>query len=151
MLPYQSNQKDFRPWGHFEILKSGFLSDGREFCDKRLVISPYKILSLQSHDYREEIWHVQSGHLTAIKNWRRYKIGEGREIHIPAKTIHTIANMNDAPLVLYERQIGLCREDDIIRYADCYGRPISAQGPGWLFFSMKLYRILLNQLAENTV
>ena len=151
MKNYRIGDREFRPWGYFKVLDAGTLPDGRNFCEKLLVIAPNKILSLQSHDLREEVWTVQAGTLTALRNWRRHILSAGATITIPKRSIHTIANVGKEPLVLLERQYGTCLEDDIIRYADSYGRALSASGPAWLFLTQRLYKSMAKEIMREAL
>ena len=45
-----------KPWGYFEILKSG-----KKFLVKKLFIKPGGMLSLQTHEHRSEHWIVAQG------------------------------------------------------------------------------------------
>jgi mannose-6-phosphate isomerase-like protein (cupin superfamily) len=48
---------------------------------------------------------------------------EGETVIIPAGTVHRIANNSDLNKVeIIEVQRGMCREDDIVRLEDDYGR-----------------------------
>ena len=42
-----------KPWGSFEILKSG-----KKFLLKKIFVKPGGVLSLQSHEHRSEHWIV---------------------------------------------------------------------------------------------
>ena len=45
-----------KPWGSFEILKSG-----KKFLVKKIFVKPGGVLSLQSHEHRSEHWIVAEG------------------------------------------------------------------------------------------
>ena len=45
-----------KPWGYYEILKSG-----KKFLVKKLFIKPGGMLSLQNHEHRSEHWLVAEG------------------------------------------------------------------------------------------
>ena len=47
---------------------------------------------------------------------------KGNTIDIPVGTLHCMANVSKEPCIVEELQTGICKEDDIIRYADNYGR-----------------------------
>lgn len=53
---YQKGDRDTRPWGTWEVLDAG---DG--FCVKRICVTPGNILSLQSHNFRDEHWIIIKG------------------------------------------------------------------------------------------
>ncbi len=146
MKAYAAGERDFRPWGHYEVRH--FTSENNiEFCEKIITINPGQVLSLQSHELRDEFWQVEDGALTAIRNHNRYHLQTGQTISIPRRTIHSMANLSAKPLIVYERQSGICREDDITRYCDNYGRAIVSDGPNDLFFSISLYNTLLGDIA----
>lgn len=119
---YYVGELGTRPWGHFKVIGAGIDETGQEFCEKEITVNPGQILSLQSHNFRGEKWSVIEGELIVILDGRRYDLKEGESIVIPLKSIHAMANGGDKPCVVYEKQMGLCSEDDIIRYVDMYGR-----------------------------
>ncbi len=45
-----------KPWGYYEILKSG-----KRFLVKKLFVKPGGMLSLQNHEHRSEHWLVAEG------------------------------------------------------------------------------------------
>ena len=113
-----SKEIEFRPWGGYEILEEG---DG--FKVKRIWVQPGEVLSLQSHSHRSEHWII-------VKGTGRVTLGdetlirrENESAFIPAETRHQIANPGQEPLEFIEVQKGVyLGEDDIVRYADKYGR-----------------------------
>ena len=88
----QMNQIEYRPWGSYEVLL-----DEPNYKVKRIVLNPYERFSLQYHKGREEHWVILP-----------------KEIH------RATAGPNG--LVFIETQTGICKEDDIIRLEDDYGR-----------------------------
>lgn len=129
-----------RPWGNYEIL----YEDTRTKV-KRIVVYPGKRLSLQSHSKRMEDWIIVSGKGRVTKTWpvkyyplsevqptlekieffklRNYDVWVGASIMILLGEPHRIENIGNEPLVFIEVQTGESfDEDDIIRYADDYGR-----------------------------
>ncbi|MCB1592141.1 MAG: phosphomannose isomerase type II C-terminal cupin domain [Alphaproteobacteria bacterium] len=119
---YYIGEVGTRPWGEFKVIGAGIEETGQEFCEKEITVNPGQILSLQSHNFRGEKWTVLEGELIVVLDNQRYDLKEGESIIIPLKSIHAMANGSDKPCVVYEKQIGLCSEDDIIRYVDMYGR-----------------------------
>ena len=45
-----------------------------------------------------------------------------RAIEVRRGAVHCMANTTDRPCIVRERQTGLCREHDIQRHLDAYGR-----------------------------
>ena len=148
--PYSVGDQDIRPWGSYVVLRTNILPDGNEVCEKMITVSPGKILSLQSREYRSERWHVVHGHLTVICNDRCVSIKAGESIDIPKGAVHCMANLTLFPVKVSEIQTGICREDDIVRYMDAYNRigEIDCQGevPNE---SISLYQDLLERIKEG--
>lgn len=123
MAAYVVGEKGFRPWGVYEVIGVGTNAQGEEYCEKEITVHPGQILSLQSHEYRREVWTVKKGRLEVVLNGKKHSLIAGDTIEIPLHAIHCMANPSQmTDTVVYERQIGMCREDDIIRYIDAYGR-----------------------------
>ena len=118
---YTIGDRDTRPWGHYEVLDVGVEND-EEFCVKTITVNPGGVLSLQSHELRREEWTVTEGVLEVTRNDEIITLQTGESINIPQGAIHRMANRSDAPAVVREIQRGICREDDIKRYEDLYGR-----------------------------
>jgi mannose-6-phosphate isomerase-like protein (cupin superfamily) len=106
----------------------GFNGAGEEYCEKEITVHPGHILSLQSHQQRRETWTVQHGILTIILDGQSVELTAGGVIHVPQKSIHCMANLGTESCVVHERQEGICREEDIYRYVDNYGRADTASG-----------------------
>lgn len=106
-----------RPWGSYKILDVG-----KNFCKKEIIVSPGQILSLQSHKYRKEHWEVKSGTITVMVGNEIIILGVGESIDISVGVLHCMANKSNDFCIIEEMQTGICKEDDIIRYADNYGR-----------------------------
>ena len=51
-----------------------------------------------------------------------WDVETGDRVEIGRFEVHRITNEGDAPLVILELQTGDCREDDIFRVDDDYGR-----------------------------
>ena len=81
-----------KPWGTYEVLL-----DEPNYKVKRIVVHPYERFSLQYHKHREEHWVI-----------------------LPTELHRATAGPNG--LVFIETQTGDCREEDIIRLEDDYGR-----------------------------
>jgi mannose-6-phosphate isomerase-like protein (cupin superfamily) len=119
---YKVGDNDQRPWGKYVVTAVGKDESGEEYCEKDITVNPDQILSLQSHNHRREIWTVIQGTLTVVVDDKRLTLKEGESVNIPLQAIHCMANLEQDPCVVHERQMGLCSEEDIIRYVDAYGR-----------------------------
>lgn len=108
---------DNRPWGRWEE----YLNEPG-YRVKRIVVHPGERLSLQKHEHREEHWVVVQGEGQFTLDDDVRPVSAGDRLHIPKEGVHRIENDSDAPLVFIETQLGICREDDIIRLEDDYGR-----------------------------
>jgi len=124
MPGYRPGEKDTRPWGMWEVLETGH-ENGEEFCIKRITVNPGGVLSLQSHKLRRENWTLESGTLEVTRDKEIITLTPGQNIDIPLGAVHRMANRSDTPAIVREIQRGICREDDIIRYEDIYGRTAS--------------------------
>lgn len=107
-----------RPWGNYETL----VMDGR-FQVKRITVNPGAELSLQMHHHRAEHWVVVSGTAEVTNGNEARLYTENQSTYIPVGTRHRLKNPGVIPLVLIEIQSGAyLGEDDIVRFADVYGR-----------------------------
>ena len=107
-----------RPWGNYEILR-----DEDHFKVKTITIASGQRLSYQSHEKREEHWVIVAGQGVFTLNDEEKTIKVSDHVFIPKKAKHRIHNLSDDPLVFVEVQTGeYFGEDDIVRYADDYGR-----------------------------
>jgi mannose-6-phosphate isomerase-like protein (cupin superfamily) len=114
-----------RPWGVYYVLE-----DLPLYKVKKLVVEPWKRLSLQSHEKRSEHWTVVSWVATVdirhpdfagVEQIRMLRPNEW--CHIPVHHLHRLANTGTEPLVIIEVQCGeYTWEDDIRRYDDDFGR-----------------------------
>lgn len=113
-----NSERDYRPWGWFEVLTSEEL-----FKTKLLCVKPKEQLSLQSHKHRSEHWVVVSGTATVIKNDETITLDQNQSIYINSGDVHQLINNTNAELKIIEVQTGTYfGEDDIIRYNDVYKR-----------------------------
>ena len=108
-----------RPWGFY---KTTVLNDF--YQAKVITVNPGGQLSLQSHKHREEHWIVVHGNGTVQLDQSVIRVGCGSTVFIPKGAKHRLINIDEAEtLIVTEVQIGdYLGEDDIIRYADVYGR-----------------------------
>ena len=109
------------PWGSWEVL-----DDGPKYKVKKLTILPKQMTSLQYHTERVEIMDVVAGTGILTIGNRTKIIRAGTTsidlICIPIGTSHRLHNHGDEPLVIIEVQHGDCKETDIVRISDMYGR-----------------------------
>jgi mannose-6-phosphate isomerase-like protein (cupin superfamily) len=121
----QPTAESFRPWGSFCSLLQ---SPG--FQVKRLTVRPGGVLSLQSHRHRAEHWTVVQGVAEVTCGEAVFELGVNQSTHIPLGAVHRLANRGTETLYVIEVQCGdYLGEDDIVRYADDYGRTDRANGP----------------------
>ena len=116
-----------RPWGKFEIIE-----ETETYKIKRITVNPKSRLSIQKHTRRAETWTVVQGEGVAIcdalyeADPAQRKMKLGWILKIPVGYVHRMENRTDEPLVFIEVQTGeYFGEDDIIRFADDYGRDLS--------------------------
>jgi len=106
-----------RPWGGFRQYAHN------EPCTVTLMtVRPGQRLSLQSHANRAELWIV-------LDDGAEVQVGEqvlhpraGDEVWIPCGERHRLGSTGPIVRVL-EVAFGEWRQEDIVRYADDYGRP----------------------------
>ena len=105
-----------RPWGSF--IK---FADNEKVTVKIITIYAGQEFSLQSHQHRDEFWHVISGDGTVIIGDVSSALVVGGNYEIPVDTKHRIkAGIQDA--VIMEISRGEFDEHDITRFEDDYGR-----------------------------
>lgn len=122
---YFIGESDERPWGKWEVLDLGTEQGPNgleEFCIKKITVNAGGILSLQSHTLRREEWTVLKGEVEVTRDNEVLVLREGESVFIPMGCIHRIANRTKKQAVIKEIQRGVCREDDIVRIEDHYGR-----------------------------
>lgn len=115
---YEKTDYDVRPWGFWEIMDIG-----DSYAVKKIIVQAGKVLSLQSHEHRDEHWIIAEGRAEVTLGETVTAAGPNTPFFIPAKTVHRIRNTGDSPLIFIEVQTGaLLDESDITRYEDAYGR-----------------------------
>lgn len=120
---YRLHPLVYRPWGSYETL---IMAD--RFQVKRIVVNPGAELSLQMHHHRAEHWVVVSGTAEVTKDGEKRLFTENQSTYIPVGASHRLKNPGVIPLVLIEIQSGAyLGEDDIVRFADAYGRETTEQ------------------------
>lgn len=146
---YKVGDHDTRPWGSYTVTAVGVSDAGEDICEKEIHVLPGQVLSLQSHENRREHWRVMDGTLTVILDDQRHELPAGADIRIPQGAIHCMANLADIPCTVREIQEGICREDDIKRYIDAYGRGTESIDGEMAQKSIALYQALLAQLGKK--
>lgn len=108
----------YRPWGFYECVNRA-----PRFQVKRIMVNPGAKLSLQLHHHRAEHWIVVKGTARVTKGEKSFLLSEDQSTYIPLGIIHCLENPGRIPLEIIEVQSGsYLGEDDIIRFADSYGR-----------------------------
>ena len=105
-----------KPWGYYEILKSG-----KRFLVKKLFVKPGGKLSLQNHEHRSEHWLVAEGEVEVTLDKKTINLVENENIFIPKGALHRIANKGSKDLIIIEMWYGeILDENDIKRYDENY-------------------------------
>ena len=105
-----------KPWGYYEILKSG-----KKFLVKKLFVKPGGMLSLQNHEHRSEHWLIAEGEAEVTLDKKTIKLVENENIFIPKAAFHRIANTGSKDLIIIEMWYGeILDENDIKRYDKNY-------------------------------
>jgi mannose-1-phosphate guanylyltransferase/mannose-6-phosphate isomerase len=113
-----SHRKVQRPWGCYDSI-----DQGERFQVKRIVVRPGACLSLQLHHHRAEHWIVVRGTALVTRDEERFLLSENESTYIPIGVKHRLENPGKLPLEIIEVQSGAyLGEDDIVRFADTYGR-----------------------------
>lgn len=108
--------EDIRPWGYFRQFTLNQIS-----TVKIINVKPNESLSLQSHNYREEFWHVLKGEGFFEINEISYEVNVGDEFFVKLGEKHRMI-AGEEGLEVLEIAFGDFDENDIIRYEDKYGR-----------------------------
>lgn len=108
----------YRPWGKYDSV-----DHGERFQVKRITVKPGAKLSVQMHHHRAEHWIVVSGTARVTIDGTEQYVTENQSVYIPITAVHALENPGKVPLELIEVQSGsYLGEDDIVRFADRYGR-----------------------------
>ena len=110
--------KEYRPWGHYEILNKS-----HNYQLKLLTINPTESTSLQLHHKRSEHWIILSGTATVTIGDEVLSKNPDDQLFINRQVVHRISNNTNQPIEIIEVQTGeYFGEDDIQRLSDEYGR-----------------------------
>ena len=113
-----AHRKVYRPWGSYESV-----DHSQRFQVKRITVNPGAKLSLQMHHHRAEHWICVKGTARVTKGDEIFLLSEDQSTYIPLGITHSLENPGAIPLELIEVQSGsYLGEDDIVRFADKYGR-----------------------------
>jgi len=113
-----------RPWGRFTVIDAG-----PNYQVKQLEVDPGRRLSLQYHNYRAEHWVVVQGLARVTIGAEIKDVARNESVFVPPKTAHRLENPGSEPLRIIEVQTGTyLGEDDIVRLADDFGRPVGNSG-----------------------
>jgi len=124
-VEHLDHRKVHRPWGSYEVLDAG-----PRFQVKRLIVNPGAALSLQMHYHRAEHWVVVRGTAKVTKGDEEFVLAENQSTYVPVGIAHRLENPGAIPLEIIEVQSGsYLGEDDIVRFADRYNRPVEAKTP----------------------
>ncbi len=105
------------PWGTFRQLYHT-----PEAAVNLLTVAPHKRLSLQSHKERAEQWIIlDEGARVQINDYTTFAPA-GTEVWISVGDKHRLENISDKPMRVLEMVHGHWKREDIIRYADDFGR-----------------------------
>lgn len=146
LAAYHVGDSDERPWGRYVVTAVGINANGEEYCEKDITVKSKQVLSLQSHALRREYWVVTQGVLTVVLDDQLLTLTKGQDVRIPLGGIHCMANLSSEDCIVHELQEGTCREEDIVRYADAYGRGTEAPADDKTRRSLQLYNETLSQI-----
>lgn len=115
---HEVHTKVYRPWGSYESL-----DNGSRHQVKNIMVKPGEKLSVQMHHHRAEHWIVVSGTANITIGEETKLLSENESVYIPLGAVHALENPGKIKLELIEVQTGsYLGEDDIVRFADSYGR-----------------------------
>ena len=106
-----------KPWGCFDQYTLNEIS-----TVKILTVKPGEILSLQSHEHREELWVALDNGLKVDVNDGSFTTETMKEYFIPKKAKHRLSNPSAEVGRVMEISFGKFDEEDITRYEDKYSR-----------------------------
>jgi mannose-1-phosphate guanylyltransferase len=113
-----NHREVYRPWGVYDSI-----DNGQRYQVKRITVKPGAKLSVQMHHHRAEHWIVVSGTARVTNGEETYMVTENQSTYIPIGQVHSLENPGMIALELIEVQSGsYLGEDDIVRFADDYGR-----------------------------
>jgi mannose-1-phosphate guanylyltransferase len=115
---WKLHREVYRPWGKYDSVDCG-----DRYQVKRITVKPGEKLSVQMHHHRAEHWVVVSGSAKVTNGDKTFILTENQSTYIPVGVVHALENPGKVPLEIIEVQSGsYLGEDDIVRFADVYGR-----------------------------
>ena len=121
----RSHRRIYRPWGYYDAIV-----EGRRWQVKTIRVNPDASLSLQMHHHRSEHWVVVQGTAEVERDGAVALFSENQSVYIPLGCRHRLSNPGRIELQLIEVQSGTyLGEDDIVRFADAYGRVSAEAAP----------------------
>ena len=113
-------EKEIRPWGDFERFTLN-----EKTTVKIITVNAGESISLQTHDHRDEFWHVIKGSGIIHIGDAEHAAHEGENVFCPRHTEHRVSG-GPTGTVFLEIAFGDFDEGDIRRLEDRYGRAPSA-------------------------
>ena len=104
-----------KPWGHEDLFTFNEIS-----TVKIINIKPNKILSLQKHRKRREMWYFLTEGYVVIGN-KTKRVKKGEVVKVSKGVKHRIFS-KDKEVKVLEISFGKFDWDDIVRLEDKYGR-----------------------------
>lgn len=108
--------KEERPWGAFERFTLNEPS-----TVKIITVKPGEAFSLQTHNNRDEFWHITAGSGTVTLGEESRAVQTGDNLWSPKGTAHRM-EAGEHGIEFLEIAFGEFDEGDIIRIEDRYGR-----------------------------
>lgn len=106
-----------RPWGHFQQFVTN-----ETVTVKTITIEPGCRLSLQTHKYRAEMWHVLEGVADVQVGDQAYMAYPRDMVWVGPGTVHRIGNSTLRTTRILEIAFGAFDEEDITRLQDDFAR-----------------------------
>jgi mannose-1-phosphate guanylyltransferase/mannose-1-phosphate guanylyltransferase/mannose-6-phosphate isomerase len=109
-------EKETRPWGDFERFTLN-----EKTTVKIITVDAGQSISLQTHEHRDEFWHVIKGSGIIHIGDKENNAHEGSAFFCPRNTTHRVTGGAEGTVFL-EIAFGEFDEHDIKRLEDQYGR-----------------------------
>lgn len=109
-------EKENRPWGNFERFTLN-----EKTTVKIITVNAGEYFSLQTHEHRDEFWHVIKGTGIIHVGNVEHRAHEGMSVFCPRGTEHRVSGGPEGTTFL-EIAFGDFDEKDITRLEDKYGR-----------------------------
>ena len=126
---YLNNWKGLaeRSWGRWATVRNG-----DAYKVKLLEVEPGRGTRLQAHEGRDEVWVILEGYARVHLGETRgtVRLGPKQVLLVEKGQTHQLTNQEETRLLVLEVQIGICREDDIVRFEGDLGRDGSSGTDG---------------------